>query len=193
MIDKIWVFMIAFSVIFGIINGRISNVAAAITEGSDKAVTLVISLIGAICFWSGIMEVMKECGLSEKIACVIRPILRPIFGKSSDDPQAAQSLSANITANLLGLGNAATPSGLEAAARLNSLDGNGITPPHSLINLIILNTSSLQIIPTTVLALRSSLGASDPYQIIPHIWIASIASITAGLASSALMKRLYKR
>lgn len=183
--------MIISAVAAGILVGRISDVSSAAVEGASKAVNFVIGISGIICFWSGMMEIMKQSGILKTIAKLIRPLLRPLFGKNAaNDSRASEYISANITANLLGLGNAATPFGLKAAARLNELDGNGTDAPSSLITLVVLNTASLQLIPTTVAGIRSSLGAANPYDIIVPVWAASMLSVIAGVTATRIFERL---
>lgn len=191
MISKLWTFMIIFAVASGILCGRTDAVSAAAIDGTAKAVDFIIGISGTICFWSGLMEVMKQSGLLEKSAVLIRPILRPLFGKrAARDKQTSECLSANITANLLGLGNAATPFGLKAAAGLNKLDGNGKDAPASLITLVVLNTASMQLIPTTVAGIRTALGCATPYDIIVPVWIASAVSVLAGVVSAKIFEKL---
>jgi len=135
------------------------------------------------------MTVMERSGLADRVAGALRPILRLIFGKQAEDPVASRSLAANMTANLMGLANAATPAGLEAARRLHALGGEGEQASNGLIRLVVLNTASLQLIPTTVAAVRGSLGAANPYDILPAVWITSLFSVTMGLWTERMLEK----
>ena len=118
MLNVLWAAFLALAFVCGAVTGRLSEVSAALTEGAAGAVTLAIGIAGLMCFWSGIMELMQQSGLTHIIARFLMPVLRPLFGKASEDSEAMQAVSANVTANLLGLSNAATPLGLRAASRL---------------------------------------------------------------------------
>ena len=193
MMAKIWGAMALTAVVFGLLSGRIEAVASAVTEGCSSCITLVISITGIMCFWSGIMEIMSSSGLAGKVAKAVNPLLKFIFGDVAKDKEASEYISANVTANLLGLANAATPLGLKAAERINKISGDGVNAPDALIRLVVLNSASLQLIPTTVAALRASLGAANPYDIIVPVWIASIISVSAGLLCARLLENKKRR
>ncbi|MBQ2840661.1 MAG: spore maturation protein A [Oscillospiraceae bacterium] len=192
MMSKIWVGMVFLSIICATMNGRIGELSAAVTEGASASINLVMSIGGMILLWSGIMEVMRRCGLAEKLTKLLTPVLRHIFPSAKNSPEVMGDIAANVSANLLGLGNAATPAGIRAAEGLHRLDGRR-DASDDLCMLIVINTASLQLIPTTVAAVRASLGAVNPFDILPAVWTASVISQTCGILSARFLSKLWKR
>lgn len=192
MMGKIWVAMVLISVISAIANGRVTELSSAVTDGAAASIDLIISIGGMILLWSGVMEIMRRCGLSEKLTRLLMPVLKLLFPSSKRDKAVMGDIAANVSANLLGLGNAATPAGIRAAEGLYRLDG-GRDASNDLCMLVIINTASLQLIPTTVAAVRASLGASNPLDILPAVWIASVISQTCGIFAAKFLSRFWKR
>lgn len=190
MLSKLWVSFFGISFIFGILTNKIDLVSSAYTQGANAAIELIIKIVGLMCLWSGIMEVAYESGLSKHIAFAMRPFLRLLFGKDSKDKHAMELISANITANMLGVSNAATPIGLQAADRLYKIAGQKGTP-DSVLTLIILNSASIQLIPTTVAAIRSSYGAREPFDIMPAVWCASFCSVVTVLILARTVRNRF--
>lgn len=188
---SVWCGMVILSLLFGAVGGRMDAVSAAALEGAESAVTLCLSMAGMLCLWSGVMEVMRQCGLTERMARAFRPLLRRLLPKACRDEKTLAAVSANVSANLLGLGNAATPPGIQAACRMAR--GCGGTASDELCLLVVLNTASIQIIPTTVAAVRAAAGAKSPFDILPAVWISSILSVTAGLLAAKLLARAGRR
>ena len=187
----IWAGMAACAVIVGAINGNLAAVSTAALEGAGRAIELCLTMAGAMCLWSGVMEVMKRCELDKVLAKGFRPVLRLILPRASRDAETLAALSGNVSANLLGLGNAATPLGIQAAQRMaQGLDG---TASDELCRLVVLNTASIQLLPTTVAALRVSHGCSSPFDILPCVWISSALSVSAGLLMAWLLGKVWKR
>ncbi|MBQ3054581.1 MAG: spore maturation protein A [Oscillospiraceae bacterium] len=172
MLGVIWTVLLAVSVVFGIATGRVGFLSAAVSEGAQAAVTTVLSITGMMMLWCAVMEVMRESGLAEKLARLLSPLLKRLFPSANSD--TLSHLSANVSANLLGLGNAATPAGIRAAEGLRN-------SPSDLTMLTVINTSSLQLIPTTVAAIRASAGATAPFDILPAVWLATLAAQVAGI------------
>lgn len=189
MMAKIWGGMMLAAVVFGLATGRMAEVSSAAIQGAEGAVTLLLAMVGMMCFWSGMMNILQASGAAAAVARLIRPLLRPLFGRVAEDREASELIAANITANLLGLNNAATPIGIRAARRIHELSGGGDRASNALIVLVVLNSASLQLIPTTVAAVRASLGAARPYDILPAVWIASACSVAAGIAAAKLLGR----
>lgn len=162
-------------------------IGAAALTGAQEGVRLGLSLAGSICLWSGISRAMEQTGLAQALARLLRPLLSRLFPESSRDTQALSAISGNFTANLLGLGNAATPLGVAAVRRMLALSGGGAAS-NEMCRLIVLNTASIQLIPATVGALRASLGAAAPFDILPAVWLSSLVSVMAGLAAARLME-----
>ncbi len=192
MLSVIWVAFLALALLCGAVTGRLDAVTAAVGTGASEAVTLAISIAGLMCFWSGVMEVIRAraSGLAEKLSHALTPLLRPLFGKAANDREAMELVSANVTANLLGLSNAATPLGLRAVDRLYTLAGRRGSP-DTVLTLITLNTASIQIIPSTVAAVRASCGAAAPFDIMPAVWGASVASVAVVLLSARILRPLF--
>lgn len=189
-----WIFtvLVLISVIGAFLTGRAPELAASIPQGAQAGITLVISISGSICLWTGIGKLMEAAGLTDRLSKVMRPVLRRLFPSTKNDPQLSRSLSANICANLLGLGNAATPMGIQAAQRLADKRGDR-SAGDELCRLIVLNTASIQLIPATVAAVRSSLDSSAPFDILPAVWITSLCSASAGLCAAWLMGRAMRK
>lgn len=187
-----WIFtiMIAVSVLFGCLNGRINEVSNAALEGGSTAVTLVLSLTGALCLWSGVMKVAEEAKITDWIAQLLSPITRRIFPGLAKGSAALRAISMNITANLLGLGNAATPFGLEAMRCLQKNSPDGKTATDHMITFVVLNTASVQLIPTTVSVLRLNHGAAAPLDILPAVLLTSAVSLATALVTARLLSKI---
>lgn len=188
----IWTGLLAVSFLFSLVNHRSSELASAVFEGAQSGVTLAISLTGSICLWSGAGKLMTQLGITERLSRLLRPILYRLFPNTKTDTCLAGSLSANICANLLGLGNAATPMGIDAAKRLRDPNHPGHATDQ-LCRLIVLNTASIQLIPTNVAAVRLSLGCATPFDILPAVWITSFTSAGLGLLAAVILGRMWKK
>ena len=187
----IWTGMVVLSLVFGLFTGNLDAVADAAMDGAASAVELSVSMAGILCLWSGVMEIMNVCGLSAGLARAFRPILRRLMPQASRDEKTLAALSANVSANLLGLGNAATPLGIQAACRMAR--GCGGTASDELCRLVVLNTASIQLLPTTVAAVRSAQGCTTPLDILPAVWLSSVLSVSAGLLTARLLQRVWRR
>ena len=186
----LWTGMVAVSLLFGLKTGSIDALGNAALEGAGAAVELCVAMAGIMALWTGVMEVMDQCGLSAALARLFRPLLRRLLPQASRDSETLAALSANLSANLLGLGNAATPLGIRAAQRM-SRGCKGIAS-HELCLLVVLNSASIELLPTTVAGVRGALGCADPFDILPAVWIASILSVSAGLLAAKLLARVWK-
>ena len=187
----VWTGMVLCALIFGIFTGNLDAVAAAAMEGAGSAIELSLSMAGVLCLWSGVMEVMNACGLSDGLARLFRPLLRRLLPEASRDPETLAAVSANVSANLLGLGNAATPLGIRAARRM--AHGLGGTASDELCTLVVLNTASIQLLPATIASLRSAMGCRTPFDILPAVWLSSVLSVTAGLTAAKVLSLLGRR
>ena len=185
------VIMIVFSLVFGIMNNNLASLTTAAIDGAKDSVTLCISLCGMICLWSGVMELMRLSGLSEKLSRLLRPVLIRLFPTAAKDTETMDALSSNVSANLLGLGNAATPAGIKTAVGLKRLSGIN-SASDELCLLVVMNTASIQLLPTTVASLRASFGAAAPFDILPAVWLASLLSVFCGVASAKLFARFSR-
>jgi len=183
----IWMGMVSLSLVFGLINGTVSEVGNAALEGAGAAVELCLNLAGVLCLWSGVMAIMERSGLSTALSRLFQPLLRRLFPRAAQDPSILAALSANLSCNLLGLGNAATPLGIRAAQGMAR--GCGGIASNELCKLVVLNTASVQLLPATVAGVRASCGAAAPFDILPAVWLASLISVTTGLMTAALLAR----
>lgn len=183
MLNYIWGIMIVISIVYSLIAGTSQDVTASLFNSADSAVNLVISMAGMICFWTGIMEIAEKSGITNILAKIFSPVLRRLFRDINPNSKAFHYICMNISANLLGLGNAATPFGLSAMKEMqkeNTQKNKSIATP-SMILFIVMNTSSIQIIPTTLLTLRMNYSSDAPYEVMPCIWITSLISLLVGI------------
>lgn len=187
----IWTGMVALSILAAALLGNISALAAAVPKGAQAGITLAISMAGSICLWTGVGKLMEKAGLTGQLSRLLRPLLGRIFPSVKQDSVLENRLSANVCANFLGLGNAATPMGIQAAQRL-AQGGKGIASDE-LCRLIVLNTASIQLIPANVAAVRSSLGCATPFDILPAVWATSLCSAGLGILMAWVLGRLWKR
>ena len=186
----VWTGMVVLSLVFGLLTGHLDAVANAALEGARSAIDLSISMAGILCLWSGVMEIMSACGLSASLARAFRPLLRRLLPNACRDEETLAAISANVSANLLGLGNAATPMGIRAVRRMKSASG---TASDEMCRLVVLNTASIQLIPANVAAVRASLGCQTPYDILPAVWITSLCSAGLGVTMAWLLGKVWRR
>ena len=186
----IWTGMAVLSILCGLATGRGELVAAAAVEGAQAAVELCVSIAGMLCLWTGVMEVMRRSGLAEGLSRLLRPVLSALFPQVSGDRGVMDSISANVSANLLGLGNAATPLGIEAVRRMERKTPG--TASDAMCMLVVCNTASIQLIPTTVASVRAAAGSSSPFDILPAVWLASALSVGVGIAACKLFARIWR-
>ena len=184
----IWTAMLLLSILFGIGTGNGKLLASAAMEGAQAGIMLGISMAGAVCLWSGVGSAMSHAGITDLLSGLLRPLLHRIFPGTKQDPALAGDLSANICANFLGLGNAATPMGIRAVRRMKQ----GDTATDEMCRLIVLNTASIQLIPANVAALRSALGCASPFDILPAVWITSLCSAGLGICAACFLGKVWK-
>lgn len=182
---------LVISVFSAALTGNGSALGSAVFQGAQSGITLAISIAGPLCLWSGVGHLMEKTGISQFLSKLLSPLLFRIFPSARTDYSLAGSLSANICANFLGLGNAATPMGIAAAQRLNK-NKDGIAS-NELCRLVVLNTASIQLIPSTVGAVRASLGCATPFDILPAVWITSLCSAALGLTAAFLLGRVWRK
>ncbi len=189
MMNYIWGGLVIVSLITSVFTGRVEQTAAAAVSGAGDAVTLSISLMGIMCLWTGISKIGEEAGLINVIAKVLKPVLRLVFPKLDPHSKAFGSVVMNIVANLLGMGNAATPLGINAVRQLKEISPRGDTASDDMCMLVVLNTASLQLIPTTLISLRQSYGSAAPGSVILPIWICEACALIMGVTMAKLLKR----
>ena len=187
-----WIFtgLVGAALVAALLTGRGSELAAAVPQGAQAGISLAVSMAGAFCLWSGVGKLMEKAGFTGFLAKLLRPLLHRVFPSAKNDPALAGDLSANICANFLGLGNAATPMGIRATKRLA---GGRAVATNELCRLVVLNTASIQLIPATVAAVRSSLGCQTPFDILPAVWVTSACSAGLGLVAAWIFGKLWRR
>lgn len=193
MLNTFWPICVVISIVVSVVSGKVNSLNNSIFESTASAVELTITLIGTMCLWSGIMEIAVNTSLIEKIKKILKPIMKFLFPKIDDQEKEYQEICMNIISNLLGLGNAATPLGLKAMKSMQEKNNDKNTLTDSMAMLIVLNTASLQIIPTTVIAIRTSLGSNDPTKIIVPVWIATLVAAISAITATKLFIKLEKR
>lgn len=177
MINKLWFFMLITAFLVSITTGKMSELSNSILSGAADAAELSFSMLGIMCLWTGLSKIAEKSGLNEIIAKLLRPITKILFPSLDKNSAAMKAIVMNIVANLLGMGNAATPLGLKAMGELKKISKNGNTATNEMCMFAIINTASIQLLPSTLIALRQSLGSENPGEIIFPVWITSIAVI----------------
>ena len=188
MMNYVWVLMIVISFVFSLINGTMGELSSAVLQGAADAVSFCIKLLGTVCLWNGLMEIAKRSELTKKIEKLLSPLLKLLFPRYSKT-DAISPIAANITANLLGLGNAATPLGIEAMQRMKNHSKSSVADSE-MIRFVVINTAALTLIPTTVAALRQQTGSEQPMSVMPAIWISGLLSLAAGLVCEKICSKL---
>lgn len=192
MLNKIWPIFLIISFAFAIFSGKLPEVNNSIFESTSSAVELCLTLIGTMSLWCGIIKIAMRTSLIDKLIKLLKPILKILFPEINENDTVHKEISMNIIANLLGLGNAATPLGLKAMENLQRKNRNKQELSNSMAMLIVLNTASIQIIPTTVIAIRTVLGAKNPTEMLIPIWIATVAAAVSAIISAKLFIKLGK-
>lgn len=187
-----WIFCIftGVSCICAAVTGNGSALAAAVPEGAQAGITLAVSLAGSLCLWTGIGKLLEHTGVTAALSRLTAPLLHRIFPGTGADPVLAEKLSGNICANFLGLGNAATPMGIQAVKRMAEKAAPGCASDE-MCRLIVLNTASIQLIPVTVAAVRASLGCATPFDLLPAVWLTSLFSAGLGVAAAFFLGKVW--
>lgn len=192
MLNIIWPLFIIISFIYGICTGRVNEINTSIFDSTESAVNLSITFLGTICLWNGVMEIASKTSLIEKLTRILRVPMKFLFPDISEKESVHKEISMNMIANILGLGNAATPLGLKAMNSLQEKNTKKDTLSNSMIMFIVINTASLQLIPTTVIALRTSLNSKEPSEVIIPIWITSIVALITVISITKILIKLGK-
>lgn len=190
MLNYLWPIFIIISFVFAIISGNIENLNSSIFESIDSVISLSMTLVGTMCLWCGIMEVVKNTSIMSKLTKLLKPVILWLFPDAKYNKDALDNISINVVSNILGLGNAATPAGIKALESLKESSNDKLSLSDSMMMLIVLNTTSIELIPTTVIAIRQSLNSQNPASIIIPIWISTIIGAIVGILST---KFLIKR
>lgn len=191
MLNILWPVFIIISIAYAIFSGNIENLNKSIFESTESAVNLTLTLLGMTCLWSGIMEVASKTQIIEYLSKILKPITKKLFSNLNE--KSYNNIIMNIIANILGLGNAATPLGLKAMNELQKENDTKDELSDNMMMLIVLNTASLQIIPTTIIAIRSSLGSTNPTKIIFPVWISTICAAIVGIVCTKIAINCTKK
>lgn len=182
MMNKIWSALIILSIITALFTGNTAELTSGIIDSTSVAIELILTIGGMMCLWSGNMNIAEKSGFTKALAKAFSPILCRLFPDYKDKEEVMGAVSMNITANLLGLGNAATPFGIKAIREMSKYSNDKKTAGNSMIAFVVLNTASIQLMPTTIAALRRSAGSTEPMSILPFVWISSICALIVGLS-----------
>ena len=184
----IWTGILAVSLVSSLYHGSHQALAAAVLQGAQAGIELAIAMGGSLCLWSGVGKLLDAAGITDMLSGLLKPLLHRVFPGTKTDPSLSRSISSNICANFLGLGNAATPMGIQAAKAMKQ----GDSATDELCRLVVLNTASIQLIPANVAAVRSALGCGTPFDILPAVWITSICSAGLGVTAAWLLGKVWK-
>lgn len=183
MLNSVWGGMIIVSIVCAIFTKNTKQLGIDTLEGAKNGLELLLVILPMLVMWSGIMEIASKSGLSDKIAKIFRPLLKRLFPNLDADSDAFKYICLNVSANILGLGNAATPFGLKAMNELKRLSPHSDTASDEMMIFVLMNTASIQLIPTTVGTLRYNAGSQSPFDILPCVWITSAAALAFGLTA----------
>lgn len=192
MLNYLWAGMVLVGIVFGAVNGKMPEVTNGALDAAKEAVDLCIMMIGIMSMWVGLMEIAAKAGLIERMAAKIRPLNRLLFPEVPEGHPAQEHITTNMIANFLGLGWAATPAGLRAMEELGKLNGHSSRASNTMCNFLIINISSLQLIPVNVIAYRSQYGSVNPAAVVGPAILATMASTVAGVVFCKVMDRRRK-
>lgn len=191
--NYVWPVMILFAFVSAAATGSMGELSAAVIQGGQDAVSLLLRLVAMLCLWGGIMEIAESAGITKAFSRVLAPVLKLIFPRLKKEDYALEAVSMNITANVLGLGNAATPLGLEAMRRLQELNPDPLTASDEMVVFVVMNTAAMHIVPTTVATLRGQYGSQSPMAIMPASILTSFCALTIAVTCAKLGNRLRKK
>ena len=192
-LNYVWSFLVTAGIICSVFLGKTENLSNAFVDSAADAIQLLITLAGVICLWSGLMKIAEKSGLNALVSRMFAPLLKPLFPNLDKNGAAFEAISMNISANLLGLGNTATPLGLRAMKELDVLNGKSPRASDEMVVFVVMNTASLQLMPTMLGSLRASYGSSAPFEILVPVWISSACALTTALVIAVTGNRLSGR
>lgn len=193
MMNYAWPVLIILAFISSIITGNMSELSSSIIQGGQDAVSLLLRLVAMLCLWGGIMEIADRSGITKTVSRALRPLLKPLFPKIKNNRYVMEAISMNVTANILGLGNAATPLGLEAMRRLQSVNGDVNIASDEMVVFVVMNTAAMHIIPTTVATLRGQYGSASPMEIMPASILSSFCALAVGVTAAKVGNKFKGR
>ena len=189
MLNYIWGPIILVSIACAVFTGNIEPLSSSIMSGASDAINLIITMAGMMSLWTGLLKIAEEGGLTTILAKLFKPILKHLFKDCPEDSPAMRAICMNITANILGLGNAATPMGISAMKELNKLNKTPGVSSNSMVTFVVMNTASIQLIPTMMSILRQKYGSASPFDVIPAIWISSVTALLIGIALTKVFEK----
>ncbi len=189
MINYIWGGMVVIALITSLLTGRVEQTAAAAAEGAAAAIENCIALLGIMCLWTGLSKIGERAGLTRVFAKILRPVLKLIFPKLKSDSLAVSAIVMNVVANLLGMGNAATPLGIKAVGELKKLNKGRTTASDEMCMFVVINTASIQLLPATLISMRQTYGSVNPGEVILPVWIVSICALIVGITVAKILER----
>ena len=193
MMNYIWGSFLIISIICGFITGKSQEISNAVLTGASDAITLIISISGMMSLWTGLMKISEESGLTSKIAKLFSPLIKLLFPDLPSNSTATRAICMNITANLLGLGNAATPLGINAMREMQKLNPDKSCATNSMVMFVVINTASLQLLPTLLCTIRQKHGSQNPLDILPCLWIASALALTCGVFIAKFLGKVTRK
>lgn len=191
MINIIWFFLLVFGVIFGLITGKGEILSKTIMDSTESSIKLIIALMGMMCLWCGIMKVAQQSGITDKLAILLRPILRLIFKDADKNKEATGSILLNLTSNMLGLSNAATPFGIKAMEELQKINPRKDTASNDMALFLVLNATCIQLIPTSIISIRAACGSDNPAIVIIPIILTTGISAFMGIVYCKILQRFF--
>ncbi len=191
MLNVIWVILLFAAIVTGLLTGRMKEISEALLSSSTNAVELSITMLGAMCLWSGLMKVAERSGLVNRLAVLLRGVFKLLFPGIPKDHPANGAIAMSLTADFLGLGNASTPLGILAMKELSKINGERETASNAMVMFAVINAACIQLIPATVLILRQQQGSLDPASVMLPVWLASAVSMASGLVSAKILEKFY--
>ncbi|MDP4143570.1 MAG: nucleoside recognition domain-containing protein [Bacillota bacterium] len=191
MINYIWFFIIAFGMIFGIFTGRGELVSKVVVSSTSSTVELIVELVGIMCFWCGIMKIAQQSGLTDKLAKLLKPILRIVFRETSKNEHIMGPMIMNITSNMMGLSNAATPFGIKTMQEMEKINNNKGTATNDMIRFLVLNAACIQLVPTSVISIRAACGSQNPAVIIVPAIITTGTAAVMGMIYCKILEKYF--
>jgi len=192
MMNYIWAVMVLLSLIVGACTGRLDPTVQAGVGAASGAIGVVLGLAGIMCLWTGIMKIAERSGMVSALCRIAKPVARVLFPDIPPESPAMNAIMLNITANLLGMGNAATPMGLNAMAEMHKLNRGSPRASNAMCMFVVLNTASIQLIPSTIIAIRGGAQSVNPFEVILPIWITSICGVIVGIIFTFILQNMHR-
>lgn len=193
MMNYVWGAMVVFSFISACFSGNMQALSDSVVNGGQEAISLVIKLTGMMCLWGGIMKIAERAELTRLICNLLRPLFSFLYKNIDKNSPTARAMSMNITANLLGLGNAATPLGLEAMRRMQEANPDKSRATDDMVVFVVMNSAAMRLIPTTVATLRTQFGSGNPMEIMPATWVSTLLSLFAGVTAAKIISKIASK